>query len=90
MTIAGDRRRSMSDILQMIKAKDPVEKEFHQAVKEVVETVKPVLERNPQYRDMAVLERIVEPERVIIFRVPWMDDQGHRPLQGRDTFSSIR
>jgi glutamate dehydrogenase (NADP+) len=76
MTIAGDRRRSMSDILQMIKAKDPVEKEFHQAVKEVVETVKPVLERNPQYRDMAVLERIVEPERVIIFRVPWMDDRG--------------
>jgi glutamate dehydrogenase (NADP+) len=76
MTIAGDRRRIMLDILQTIKAKDPVEKEFHQAVKEVVETVKPVLDRNPQYRDMAILERIVEPERVIIFRVPWMDDQG--------------
>jgi glutamate dehydrogenase (NADP+) len=66
----------MADILQMIKARDPMEKEFHQAVKEVVETVKPVLDRNPQYRDMAILERIVEPERVIIFRVPWMDDQG--------------
>jgi glutamate dehydrogenase (NADP+) len=66
----------MLDTLQMIKAKDPAEKEFHQAVKEVVETVKPVLERNPQYRNMAILERIVEPERVIIFRVPWMDDQG--------------
>jgi glutamate dehydrogenase (NADP+) len=66
----------MSDILQLIKARDPGEKEFHQAVHEVVETVKPVLDRNPQYRDMAVLERIVEPERVIIFRVPWMDDQG--------------
>jgi glutamate dehydrogenase (NADP+) len=66
----------MSDILQCIRARDPGEKEFHQAVKEVVETVKPVLDRNPQYRDMAILERIVEPERVIIFRVPWMDDQG--------------
>jgi glutamate dehydrogenase (NADP+) len=66
----------MPDILQLIRARDPGEKEFHQAVKEVVETVKPVLDRNPQYRDMAILERIVEPERVIIFRVPWMDDQG--------------
>ena len=66
----------MTDILKLIKDKDPVEKEFHQAVEEVLESVEPVLERNPQYRKEAVLERIVEPERVIIFRVPWMDDQG--------------
>jgi glutamate dehydrogenase (NADP+) len=66
----------MSDILQIMKTRDPGEREFHQAVKEVLGTVKPVLDRNPQYRDMAVLERIVEPERVIVFRVPWMDDQG--------------
>ena len=66
----------MSDILQIMKARDPGEREFHQAVKEVLATVKPVLDRNPHYGDMAVLERIVEPERVIIFRVPWMDDQG--------------
>jgi glutamate dehydrogenase (NADP+) len=66
----------MSDILQIMKSRDPGEREFHQAVKEVMGTVKPVLDRNPQYRDMAVLERIVEPERVIVFRVPWMDDQG--------------
>jgi glutamate dehydrogenase (NADP+) len=71
-----NRRKSMSDILELIRARDPGEKEFHQAVKEVVETVKPVLDRNPQYGDMAILERIVEPERVIMFRVPWMDDQG--------------
>jgi glutamate dehydrogenase (NADP+) len=66
----------MSEIFQVMKARDPGEREFHQAVKEVLGTVKPVLDRNPQYRDMAVLERIVEPERVIVFRVPWMDDQG--------------
>jgi glutamate dehydrogenase (NADP+) len=66
----------MTDILKLIKDRDPGEKEFHQAVIEVVESVKPVLDRNPQYRKDAVLERITEPERIIIFRVPWMDDQG--------------
>ncbi len=66
----------MTDILKLIKDRDPGEKEFHQAVKEVVESVQPVLDRNPQYRKDAILERITEPERTIIFRVPWMDDQG--------------
>jgi len=66
----------MSDILKMIKAKDPGEKEFHQAITEVLETVKPVLDQNPAYRQAAIVERITEPERVIMFRVPWMDDQG--------------
>ena len=66
----------MNRIMELIKARDPGEKEFHQAVQEVIENVQPVLDRNPQYRQDAVLERIVEPERVIIFRVPWMDDQG--------------
>ncbi|UCF84547.1 MAG: NADP-specific glutamate dehydrogenase [Desulfobacteraceae bacterium] len=66
----------MADILQVIKNRDPGEKEFHQAVQEVIESVQPVLDRNPEYRQNAVLERIMEPERVIMFRVPWMDDQG--------------
>jgi glutamate dehydrogenase (NADP+) len=66
----------MTDILTLIKEKDPGQKEFHQAVQEVMETIQPVLDRNPEYRQAAVLERIVEPERVIMFRVPWMDDQG--------------
>ena len=66
----------MTDILKLIKDKDPGEKEFHQAVEEVLFSVQPVLDRNPQYRQEAVLERITEPERTIIFRVPWMDDQG--------------
>ncbi|MBW1866341.1 MAG: glutamate dehydrogenase, partial [Deltaproteobacteria bacterium] len=60
----------MTDILQSIKERDPGEKEFFQAVQEVVETVQPVLDRNPEYRKLAVLQRITEPERVILFRVP--------------------
>ena len=63
-------------MLKQILARDPDEKEFHQAVREFVETVNPVLERHPEYRQLGVLERILEPERVITFRVPWMDDDG--------------
>ena len=66
----------MSDILQVVINRDPKEKEFHQAVSEVMESVKPVLEQNPIYRQAKIPERLVEPERIIIFRVPWMDDQG--------------
>ena len=65
----------MSDFMTMIKERDPSQQEFHQAVEEVLASVQPVLDRNPEYRQAAVLERIVEPERVIMFRVPWMDDQ---------------
>jgi glutamate dehydrogenase (NADP+) len=68
---------SMSDILHSVYARDPDEKEFHQALEEVIESVKPVLDQSPQYRQEAVLERITEPERVITFRVPWLDDQGN-------------
>ena len=66
----------MDDILQLVINRDPQEKEFHQAVGEVVESVKPVLDQNPVYRQARILERLVEPERVIMFRVPWLDDQG--------------
>jgi glutamate dehydrogenase (NADP+) len=64
------------DVLQLVKRRDPGEKEFQQAVQEVMESVKPVLDRHPEYIETGALERIVEPERMIIFRVPWMDDQG--------------
>lgn len=66
----------MQEIMDIIAAKDPAEKEFSQAVFEVMETVKPVLDRNPHYRQAAILERMIEPERVIMFRVPWVDEQG--------------
>ena len=66
----------MSEIMEYVKSRDPNEKEFHQAVGEVMDSVKPVLDRNPIYRKARIAERIVEPERVILFRVPWVDDQG--------------
>jgi glutamate dehydrogenase (NADP+) len=65
-----------TSLLQAVKAKNPHEPEFHQAVEEVIESLTLVLERHPEYRAARILERIVEPERVIMFRVPWMNDQG--------------
>ncbi|MCD4748921.1 MAG: NADP-specific glutamate dehydrogenase [Thermoanaerobaculales bacterium] len=62
--------------MRTVVAKNPAEGEFHQAVEEVVESLIPVLERHPKYLDHKILERIVEPERVILFRIPWMDDRG--------------
>ena len=63
-------------LLEEVKAKNPSEPEFHQAVEEVAESLDLVFERHPEYRSAKILERMVEPERVIMFRVPWMDDQG--------------
>ena len=59
-----------------IKAKNPAEPEFHQAVHEVAESLIPYIEENPRYKHNKVLERITEPERVILFRVPWINDKG--------------
>jgi glutamate dehydrogenase (NADP+) len=66
----------VNQILNLVKAKNPCEPEFHQTVLEVVESLKPVLERHPFYQEEKILERITEPERVIMFRVPWFDDKG--------------
>ncbi len=66
----------MSAIMDIVNARDPFEKEFHQAVTEVAKSVKPVLDKNAEYRHAKIMERIVEPERVIQFRVTWVDDQG--------------
>ncbi|MCI5222621.1 MAG: NADP-specific glutamate dehydrogenase, partial [Candidatus Electrothrix sp. AR4] len=66
----------METIPTNVEHRDPNQKEFLQAVSELLVTVKPVLDRNPEYRHQAVIERITEPERAIMFRVPWMDDQG--------------
>jgi len=63
-------------ILKDVKAKNQNEPEFHQAVHEVLESLEVVLQRHPEYQSLKILERMVEPERVIMFRVPWMDDQG--------------
>ena len=66
----------MSDIIEVVINRDPDQPEFIQAVTEVMVSVKPVLDQNPLYRELKIPERLVEPERVILFRVPWMDDQG--------------
>jgi glutamate dehydrogenase/leucine dehydrogenase len=66
----------VDDFMAKIKAKNAGENEFHQAVHEVVESLIPFVEENPQYKHAKILERMAEPERVILFRVPWMDDKG--------------
>ena len=66
----------VQDVIGKVKEKNPNEPEFHQAVTEVLESLEPVLERHPEYEKAGILERLVEPERQILFRVPWVDDQG--------------
>ena len=66
----------IQNLLAQVKAKNPAEPEFHQAVQEVAESLDLVLQKHPEYRSAKIFERMVEPERVVMFRVPWMDDQG--------------
>lgn len=66
----------LTEIMSQVKKKNPSEPEYHQAVQEVVESLVLVLDKHPEYRSAKVIERLIEPERVIIFRVPWVDDQG--------------
>jgi len=70
------RAAACDAFLDGVKAKNPAQDEFHQAVCEVVETIWPVLDQRPEYRKAKIVERIVEPERIIMFRVPWVDDAG--------------
>jgi glutamate dehydrogenase (NADP+) len=66
----------VEEFMQTLRKRNANEPEFHQAVEEVVQSVLPLFDRHPEYRKRKILERIVEPERVILFRVPWMDDGG--------------
>jgi glutamate dehydrogenase (NADP+) len=63
-------------VIELVKARDPGQPEFHQAVTEVLESLEPALERFPKYESHKILERLVEPERQLMFRVPWVDDKG--------------
>ncbi len=78
--VAEKGRKSVHDyvngVMANVVAKNPGEKEFHQAVKEVLETLTPVLEKHPEYVKARILDRIVEPERAVTFRIPWQDDNG--------------
>jgi glutamate dehydrogenase (NADP+) len=74
--------RSIEDFMDnYVIKKNPAEPEFHQAVQEVIESIWPIIESTPRYQAANILERIVEPERVIMFRVPWSDDQGNIHVQ---------
>ena len=64
------------DLIEQVKKRNPGENEFHQTVKEVLESIEPVIEARPEYITSGVLDRMVEPERIIKFRVPWVDDKG--------------
>jgi glutamate dehydrogenase (NADP+) len=66
----------MTDMMQFVQIRDPNENEFIQAVGDVITSIKPILDKSPEYRRHGIAERIVEPERIITFRVPWMDDAG--------------
>ncbi len=68
--------QSVDAFLQRLKQRDPDQPEFHQAVEEVLRSLWPFLEANPRYLEAGIIERIVEPERAILFRVPWVDDKG--------------
>jgi glutamate dehydrogenase (NADP+) len=66
----------IDDVMTSVKAKNPAEPEFHQAVREVFDSLRLVLAKHPEYQSNRILDRVVEPERVLMFRVPWVDDQG--------------
>ena len=66
----------LNSVLATVKAKNRGEDEFHQAVEEVLETLGPALDKHPEYIEAKVVERLVEPERMVVFRVPWLDDAG--------------
>ena len=66
----------VQQVIRDVMSKNPGEPEFHQAVEEVARSLEPVFDHHPKYRKAKILERMVEPERVIMFRVPWVDDRG--------------
>ena len=81
----------LQEVYSNLVANNHGEKEFHQAAKEILESLEPVIKERPEYTDRALLDRIVEPERQIMFRVPWMDDKGeyHVNRGYRVEFSSV-
>jgi glutamate dehydrogenase (NADP+) len=76
-TLDPGTRSYVAALAQHVRAKNPGEPEFHQAVEEVLDTIGPAIQQHPELRDERILERFLEPERVVMFRVPWFDDAGH-------------
>ena len=72
----ADMKQYVQDVLDIVKQRNPEQVEFQNTVKEVLTTIVPVLEKNPKYKEAKILERMIEAERIVIFRVPWQDDKG--------------
>ena len=75
-TVMSSNDLSTMDLLSVVKMRNPEQDEFYQAVEEVYQSIQIVLKKRPQYRKLKIFDRIVEPERVVSFRVPWVDDNG--------------
>ena len=71
------KNQYLNELMDRVIKRNPNEPEFHQTVKEVLESIEPVIDAHPEYIQLGVLERMVEPERIIKFRVPWVDDKGN-------------
>ena len=76
-SVESPYQAEIDSFMEEVKAKNGHETEFLQAVQEVAEAVIPFMDDNPKYREHKILKRIVEPERTLMFRVPWLDDEGH-------------
>lgn len=77
MIISINQNLTTEDFMAYVKRRNPNETEFHQAVQEVAETIVPYINDHPKYKKASILERMIEPERVVMFRVPWVDDNGN-------------
>src|SRR2546427_10261700 len=79
MTPPGNKATGdyIEEVMTTVRSKNPAEPEFHQAVQEVFESLRLMLQKHPEYRAARILERLVEPERGILVRVPWFEDQGN-------------
>jgi glutamate dehydrogenase (NADP+) len=77
VALASNHQAELERFMTGLKKRNPGEPEFHQAVQEVAETLIPYIDANPAYRDAQILERMTEPDRVVIFRVTWEDDAGN-------------
>ena len=75
--MSGNFQSEIESFMKRVSVKNGHEPEFIQAVQEVAEAVIPIIESNPKYKNARILDRIIEPERTIIFRVPWLDDEGN-------------
>ncbi|GIP21929.1 NADP-specific glutamate dehydrogenase [Paenibacillus sp. J22TS3] len=75
-SVLAEAQQYVNEVYETVTKRNPGEEEFHQAVKEILDSLAPVFAKHPKYRQHSILERIVEPERLISFRVPWVDDQG--------------